>query len=213
MSWIAKNASDASFVLKVDTDAHIINPFVRKLNVIVKANPEVGMFGAYTKTPNGSKRDWTKNAKTAKELHTPPSLVRRVKNKLGVDERAIISRHFDQAVQNGYEYGEHCLGGAYALSAELLKRMLAAGYLEDPALWLPIDCPEDVMVGMYTKAVGMRHMNYVSPGEVFGVRHKGLPDSPEKLVEKDYSVIHALKNDPNISEEEIRGFYKRRREA
>jgi len=93
----------------------------------------------------------------------------------------------------------------------MLARMLANKYLDDTALWLPIDCPEDVMVGIYTKAVGCDYFSYVARDEVFGVRHRGLDDTPQGLLDRGYSVIHAVKNDPNVSEAEIRKFYKDRR--
>src|SRR5207237_939881 len=154
------------------------------------------------RTPSGTLRDISKNAATVKALHRPDSLVRRLKNAVGGDEQAIISRHIADAVRNGYVFGEHCLGGAYAVSRELLARMLERKYLDDPSLWLPIDCPEDVMVGIYTKAAGCQLKSHVAENEVFGVRHRGLDDLPQRLLERGYSVIHAVKNDPKFSEEE-----------
>jgi hypothetical protein len=204
---------DARFTLKLDTDALVIGPFVEELCDLVEKNPNVGMIGAYDRTPSGTQRDISKNAATVRSLYRPDSLVRRLKNTLGSDERAIISRHVGDALHNGYTFGEHCLGGAYAVSGELLKRMLARGYLDNPSLWLPIDCPEDVMVGIYTKAAECEFKSYVANNEVFGVRHRGLDDSPQRLLERGYSVIHAVKNDPKFSEDEIRSFYRAKRQA
>src|SRR5205814_225286 len=84
------------------------------------------------------------------------------------------------------------LGGAYAVSRELLVRMRSAHYLDNPSLWLPVDCPEDVMVGIYTRAVGLGFRSFVGDGEVFGVRHRGLPDTPPRLIERSFSVIHSI---------------------
>jgi galactosyltransferase len=195
-SWIARNAVDARFVLKLDTDALVIAPFAPKLAALLERNPDVGMTGAYDRSPGGEPRDFSMHAKTVEAIYQQPSP---------------IQQHIRAALAHGYRFGEHCLGGAYAVSNELLKRMLAAGYLDDPKAWLAIDCPEDVMIGMYTKAVGLKHMNSVAPGEVFGVRYKGLPDEPAKLIEVGYSVIHSVKNDPRMSEEKIREFFRRYR--
>ncbi len=211
LSTIANKAPQARFTLKLDTDALVIAPFVQKLNDVIEKHPNVGMIGAYDRTPSGTMRDITKNATTVESLFKPASPIRRLRNRFGNDELAIISRHIGAARNNGYRYGEHCLGGAYAVSGEMLSRMLKAKYLDDPSLWLPVDCPEDVMVGIYTKAVGCDYQSCVDTNEVFGVRHRGLDDTPQRLVERGYSVIHAVKNDERLGEEEIRRFFEERR--
>jgi hypothetical protein len=210
-AWIAKNSPDVKFVLKLDTDALIIAPFRQQIVSVIDSSPNVGMMGAYDKTPNGDPRDISYNARTVKALHEPGSFLQSLKYKFSSDDRAVISRHISTARERGYQYGEHCLGGAYAVSGELLRRMNAAGYLDDPARWLLIDCPEDVMVGIYTRAVGMEFKSFVSNNEAFGIRYKGLADTPEKLVQRGYSVIHSVKNDASFTEDQIREFFKTRR--
>jgi hypothetical protein len=210
-AWIAKNSPDVKFVLKLDTDALIIAPFNKQILSVIEQSPEVGMMGAYDKTPNGDARDISYNAKTVKALHEPGSFLQSLKYKFSNEDRAVISRHITTAREKGYQYGEHCLGGAYAVSGELLRRMNAAGYLDNPARWLSIDCPEDVMVGIYTRVVGMNFRSFVDRNEAFGIRYKGLADTPEKLVERGYSVIHSVKNDANFTEEQIREFFKEKR--
>lgn len=211
LSNVATNAPEARFTLKLDTDALIIGPFVEKLATVVAAHADVGMIGAYDRTPNGDLRDTTFAAHIMRSLHKPAGFLRRVKNTIARNEFAIVSSHIAQAISNGYNYGDHCLGGAYACSAELLKRMKLQRYLEYPQLWLPIDSPEDVMLGMYSKAVGLRHFSYVGRNEVFGVRYKGLADTPQALLDRGFSVIHAVKNDKQFTELQIRQFFKEHR--
>jgi hypothetical protein len=212
LAMVAREAPEARFTLKLDTDALVISPFVQKLSRVVEEHPNVGMIGAYDHTPSGAARDISKNASTVREMHQPGSIVRRLRNWVGGDGLARISRHIGAARRNAYRYGEHCLGGAYAVSRKLVLRMQKDGYLDKPKLWLPIDCPEDVMVGIYTKAVGCDYLSYVDRDEVFGVRHRGLDDAPRGLLERGYSVIHAVKNDPNLSEAEIRAFFREQRQ-
>jgi hypothetical protein len=211
LATIGREAPEAQFTLKVDTDALVIAPFVEKLARLINQHPKVGMIGAYDRTPSGTPRDISKNAATVSDLYRGESFVRRLRNWMGADAQATISRHIGAAMGNGYQFGEHCLGGAYAVSQTLVARMTQQGYLGDPKLWLPIDCPEDVMVGIYTKAVNCDYYNFVAQNEVFGVRHRGLDDSPQRLLERGYSVIHAVKNDANFSEEQIRAFYREQR--
>ena len=194
----------------MDTDALVIGPFVEKLDHVVTANANVGMIGAYDRTPSGALRDISNNAATVKCIYRPKSLMQRIKYRWSHEPQAIVSRHIGDALKNGYAFGEHCLGGAYAVSGTMISRLPERGY-DDPCAWLPIDCPEDVMVGIYTKATGCEFKSFVAENEVFGVRHRGLDDSPQRLLERGYSVIHAVKNDPKYSENEIRKFFKERR--
>jgi hypothetical protein len=95
----------------------------------------------------------------------------------------------------------------------LLARAAAAGYLNDPMMWMDIDLAEDVLAGVIVRAVGLKLANHVKPGEVFGVRWRGLPAPPATLVRQDYAVIHAVKNDPEYDEATVRAFFKARRSA
>ena len=88
-------------------------------------HPDVGMIGAYDKTPNGDVRDTSSAAARMKDLHQPKSLKRRIKNVIVRDEFATISKHIERAITNGYNYGEHCLGGGFAkisIRTSLLSR-------------------------------------------------------------------------------------------
>ena len=203
---IARNVAEARFALKMDSDALIIAPFSEKIAGVIERNRDVGMLGAYTRTPNGEPRDFSAHASTLQAIYRPKGLLARFRP-------SPIRRHIRTAIDNGYRFAEQCIGGAYAVSDEFLRRMLAAGYLDNPMLWVTADCPEDVMVGMYTKAVGLRHMDFVGAGEAFGVRHQGLPDIPQRLLERGFSVIHSIKNDPRMNEAEIREFFRAHRRA
>jgi hypothetical protein len=218
-SWIAANAPQSAFALKLDTDALVIAPFYEQILSGLRAAPDAGVIGAYDKSPNGEPRGTEFHSATVRSLHRPPirlksprTIMRALRRRFGGNPHARASRHIGQAVANGYRYGEHCLGGAYAVSGEMLRRMKASGYLDDPAMWLNIDCPEDVMIGIYTRAVGMGFLGFVDNGQTFGVKYRGLPDTPQRLLERGYSVIHSVKNDPNATEDQIRAFYRGRRE-
>jgi hypothetical protein len=63
------------------------------------------------------------------------------------------------------------------------------------------------------RAVGLGLANHVKPGEVFGVRWRGLPAPPAALVQQEYAVNHAVKNDPDYDEATVRAFFKARRTA
>ncbi|HEY2441098.1 MAG TPA: hypothetical protein VGI07_12755, partial [Solirubrobacteraceae bacterium] len=58
---------------------------------------------------------------------------------------------------------------------------------------------------------GFRLAGHVDEGETFAVAWRGLPDTPEGLVTRGYSIIHSVKNDPRITESEIRRDFAARR--
>lgn len=213
LQWTARHL-DATFVLKLDTDSLVIAPFRERLNDLFAKHPALGMAGAYTQTPNGTERDWSHHVKTVKSLQGSFQWRRPFRSLL--IRRDPAHRHIASLIRTarrvGYQYGEHCMGGGYALGGGLVKRMDAAGYLNDPSLWMSVDLPEDVMIGLHTRAVGMDLANCVREGDVFGVRYLGLPDSPQALLDKGYAVIHAVKNDPKHDETSIRAFFKSERE-
>jgi hypothetical protein len=216
--WIARHAPEAAFGMKLDTDALVIAPFAQKLICEFAAHPGVGVLGANTRTPEGYERDFRRNAALMKSLHARPRgwrqmrlLINYAKDWLVGSPTSTIRAHLSAAVKAGYEYGENCLGGAYAIRQSCIAEMSRRGYLDHPEHWTPIDVPEEVMMHMYARAAGYRLKNYVSPGEVFGIRLTGLPFPLHELLEKGYSIIHSIKNDKRYSEAEVREYFRIRR--
>jgi hypothetical protein len=216
LSWVHTH-TNATFTLKMDTDALVIAPFAKKIQDAFDRRPEIGMLGSYDQTCNGEERDFSGWAKNMKKLASSVS-VWRTPFKPGRYVRfalwgrsATVRNHIRAALAQGYCPGENCLGGAYALSMEMINRMAIRGYLHDPLVWRDTPCGEDVMIGMYTRLVGMKCQGLVAQNQPFGLRWIGLPDTPERLLARGYSVIHSIKNDPHFSENEIRSFYRERR--
>lgn len=213
LRWIQRE-TDAEFVLKVDTDSLVIAPFRERIAAGFAATPNAGIIGAYTLTPSGTPRDWSMHHEPLRNATRPPlswrhplrSLDRR--NSAGVRQARAV---FDAAIANGYKLGEHCMGGGYATNRELLERMAKAHHFDHAEAWTSIDLPEDVMLGMHARAVGLGFANAVAPGEPFGIRYRGLPFTLEELVAKNYAVIHAVKNDERFDEATVRKFFAERR--
>ena len=214
LQWIQKN-TDTQFILKLDTDSLVISNFRDRLSTLLGADQSLGMVGAHTLTPNGTRRDWSHHKPIIRELaggfnwRMPIRSLREHSN----PAHRHIATLIGAALANSYDPGEHCMGGGYALSRELLDRMARAGHLEDPTLWMSVDLPEDVMIGIHVRAAGLGFANNVMEGEVFGVRYLGLPDSPERLLARRYSIIHSVKNDERFDERSVRAFFKQHRES
>jgi len=216
-SWIHEY-TDASFVLKMDSDALVISPFAQKIQQAFEISPEVGIIGsAHKLSCNGEKRNVFNDGYSMRKLHSPFAVWReplKPGQHIQVSlwgKLKTIRTHVREAINQGYCFGEHCQGGAYAVSIQLIRRMAVRGYLQDPMLWVDVPCCEDVMMGMYARAVGLQLKDFNDKNNIFGIQHVGLADTPNGMLERGYSVIHSIKNDPNFSEEQIRTFYRQRR--
>jgi hypothetical protein len=217
IAWLHANA-DCGFVMKLDTDALIIAPFAEKILRTLAARPDVGMVGLYNRMCDGSVRDQTSFRKMLGKLASPFAVWRNPPGwgYLTVHlwgRGATIRRQITEAIRAGYRPAEFILGGAYAFTGEAVRRFAKHGFLDDPHLWLGTHFSEDVVLSMYVCATGLRLHGMTADGEPFAVQHYGLPDTPERLVERGYSVIHSVKSDTRFSEAAIREFYRKRREA
>ncbi len=213
LGWIEANTR-SPFVLKLDTDSLVIGRFVDRLAARFAGDASLGVVGAYRHTPTGAERDVSDHAKNLDrfdrerfDLRRPISSWRDARREPG----ATVRRLLDRAKVHGYRMAEHCLGGGYAVSRGLLDRMRRSGDFANTSRWLDIDLPEDVTVGLHCRACGLTMDDEVSEGRVFGVAYRGLPFAPDELLRRGHAVIHAVKNDPAISESDVRAFYRARR--
>lgn len=214
MKWVQAHTR-APFAVKLDTDSLVIGPYRQRLVASFQRNPKLGMVGAHRTTPRGQARDFFTHGDSLRAItrrfdwRHPRASLREWRDPLKARVRGLLGA----AQANGYEPGEHCLGGGYAVSRRLLDEMAAAGHLDDPSLWLQADLPEDVTVGLHVGAHGLAFADAVDEGEVFGVRYIGLAFPPAELLARRHAIIHAVKNDPDLSEDEIRTFFRAHRAA
>jgi hypothetical protein len=212
IKWVQAN-TDADFAIKLDTDSLVIGDFIARISAKLEEDASLAKIGAYSLAPDGKTRDWTVHEPHLRQLNKRIALRRPWKTWAIL--RDPFLRHFRRlygtAQSNGYRDGEHCLGGGYAISRAFMDRLAARGYLDDIGIWVNADMPEDVAVGIHVRAVGMQFSNFVGEGEVFGVKHRGLPFPLADLQPRGFGIIHAVKNDPDYSEDEIRLYYRERR--
>jgi len=219
---------DVEWVLRMDTDALVIGPVSETVTAAFAADPQLGMVGCYDRECDGSVRDFTDNwARTVRKYRmpisvwpgqlvparfrrwpkVPGSLFRSSLLGVGRERRRLIER----AQANGYQLGEHCQGGAYAISMRAVRAMNTEGLL-DCRLWRGTVLTEDVVMGIQVRALGFSMAGMADPGEPFGVTHQGLPGDPQYLVDAGYGVVHSVKtfNEP---EADLRRKFRQLREA
>jgi hypothetical protein len=117
-----------------------------------------------------------------------------------------ISEELATAIGNGFQ-GSHCQGGVYTITAAFISRMRTSGYKNDPMRFLYFPMPEDRIIGAYCAAVKLKVRDFSMPGEVFGVQSNRLPYSPKELISRGYALIHSVRNNETLPEENIRRLF------
>ena len=209
LSHVAQSAPGGA-VIKLDTDALVIAPFADRLGELLAREPDLGTAGVVEWNCDGSRRVWEPFPNIMRHLARPfilkhPLLSRRVAL---WGDWGRIRRLLRTARRQGYAWGEHAQGGCYLVSGKLLERMAGRGYFDQRRIWLHSGLSEDVMIGLYARACGLKNIHFGRAGEVFGSAHQGLPLAPEELVKGGYALIHSIKNDPRASEEELYRFFQ-----
>jgi hypothetical protein len=225
----ARARTSAAFVFKLDTDALAIGPFVEATAAIVARERDAAVIGAYGDSCNPAGRDTEKLRMVSPlvpaldEVPDPPSGVADPDvpisgpyGSLSVNQMKAFGRlrpHVGRAVANGYRLLEYCQGGALAVTTEFIDRMAERGYLEAYEAWGYLPFGDDVILGLYARAVGLRLIDCCGPGQPFGIQWLGLPYDPAVLIANGHGLVASVKGDPNHSEPALRAYFSGHRAA
>ena len=211
--WLARN-TDAPFALRLDTDSLVIAPFAEKVASFLRDRPHVGLAGTYSHYPDGSPRELVHFASTI-ETYAVPFRICRNRFGLPLHLRATLfgrSRRrrlfLQRALANGYQPGEFCSGGGYAISRALMDKLREDVDFADNFLFRATRITEDNMMAIACRAAGLKMANYNRDGEPFGVTGISLADKPHRLLERGYSVLHPVKCAVGCEETDIRDFFR-----
>ena len=217
MRWIAEQTR-APFVVRLDTDALVIGPFVGSVSAAFQRMPNVGMLGSYTRTCQRARRAPANHpiAKIQEKLLRPFAIWKTRSPRRSLQISAIgrwrkINQALSMAVAQGYQLGDFVHGGAYAVRSSAIESAMRLGLLDDPLAWVNTQMSEDVVVSILISAAGYRLADLVDDGHPFAVQAVGLPDDPQKLIDRGFAIIHSLKGDTRLCESEIREFFAAKR--
>jgi hypothetical protein len=200
LRWTAPGA----WVLRLDADALVVGPVVARIEAAWR--PGDGILGSCSRTCNGEPRDvraWSREVRRhARPVWTWRRPPRRPWFVRPADRfvRAVLL----EARSAGYAAGEHCLAAGCALSAALVGALSARGWLARPERWLGARLGDDIVLGAMTRACGLALRDCHA---IFGLKHVGLADTPPRLLERGFAVVHSTKNDPWLDEASIRSFF------
>lgn len=209
LAWVAAEAPGA-WVLRLDADALVIGPFAEAVQAALE--PGVGILGSCHRTCNGDVRD-VRTIGTEVQRHTRPVWAWRRPPRRPWWVRP-ADRHvrcvLRAAAACGYRPGEHCIAAGCAISPALVQALAARGWLQDPRRWLGVRLGDDMVLGAMSRACGL---TLVDLPAVFGLTHRGLPDTPQGLLERHFAIIHSVKNDPAWTEADVREFFAAARDG
>ncbi|MCP4627876.1 MAG: glycosyltransferase family 2 protein [bacterium] len=198
--------------LKIDTDALVINHGAdRDAAEYFEANPGVGIIGSHRIMCTGKPRDFKqagerllRNAKWLYPLKHPRRFLRTPEQfRFFFLLRQILSR----ALRHGYEPGEHCQGGAYFISRRCLESLETAGLFGrgEMIYW---NLAEDHLFSMLACSMGFRLGDFAVGELPMAIKYRGLPAPPEELARSQKKIVHSVRFWENMSEPEIRRFFR-----
>lgn len=216
LRWARSRAPGAP-VLRLDTGALVIGAFARSVRAVIAGDPKAGVLGACRRTPDGQLRDVRAWAATVRRHARPVWLSRsapHVQRALH-GRNAAVRREVRAGLRGrGYTPGSHCMAAACVVTPRMTQAMAGAGMFDDPVRWIDARIGDDVMLGLHAAALGFELRGMVADGEPFGLRHVvGLADTPQRLVDRGFALVHSLTNDPEHDEDALRAFFAARREA
>jgi hypothetical protein len=202
-------------VLRLDSDALVVRPFVARLLAQLARREDVGLVGSVglvcPALGNATWHDWRtrvfRMSKAFSRWDQKPFLKC---NLFGAAAamRALILK----AAKNNYAWGYQANGGAYLLTAEAMRRMTSLPEFNHDGLLTNDWMTEDVFYAIAVYAVGLKILEEQNPGDVFGTCWKGLMGHTlDEVWTRGNAVIHSLKDHGPFTEQASRSFFAQHR--
>lgn len=223
LRWLA-DSDRVDYVVQLDTDALAIGDFRPSIEAAIERRPEVAVWGAHRENVEGGEpRDFSmfRLALVLAQLPVRARVgVNGSRRKLAVEQalvgplapgRKFVRSALSAARSNGYETGEHCLGGAYAITADAARELREQGWLDDPLAVHGTRLADDVLLGLLVRAAGLELGSLVGPGQAFAIKFQGLLAEPEELIARGHAIVHSVKNHEGRCEADLRSCFRRAR--
>jgi hypothetical protein len=192
---------DLDVLLRLDADALIIGAGIAEAAADRFAgDPSLGLLGSYRIGPDGGARDF---GPAMRVIRAEMGLRGRLR---GRALRARLRERVAIAEANGYELGEHPLGGCFVHSGAAVRALSDQGLLELPEL-ARSKASEDHLFALLTIGVGFRIGDFGGPDDPLAMRWQGLPAHPQELLARGKLVTHSVRSFGDLDERAIRSTF------
>jgi hypothetical protein len=206
-------------VLKMDSDALVIAPFVERLSQVVTAHPEAGLFGSVNLSSNGTVSASNSWRPLILAMSRPLARIRgrpwREALWIGLwGARAQLRRWIKTSLATGHMPGDHAQGGLMVLSPAGVKALAELREMCDVDFAREYWITDDVLVGHILVAMGLKLHPLNAPGDVIGACWRGFPGyHPHGALARGHALIHSVKDHDKITEAGTRAFFQKHRAA
>lgn len=216
---------DFKVVLRSDTDA-LITGYGAELEAmkVFDEEPNIGILGSWKITCMGERREFGPQGREIRLAVNPLRCLLHRDRTIGLLKRADwrglwrmtanawpLRKLFLVARANGYEPGEHCMGGVCFYSERCIRQLAERGVLGRTE-FCTCFVEEDHIFGLLVYAAGMRLGDFATGEKPMGLKWSGLPCSPKELHARKKKIIHSTKCFTDINEQEIRRQFRAWRE-
>jgi hypothetical protein len=196
----ARHHFDFDLLVRLDADALVLAGGLEERAMRRFAEqPDLGLLGSYRSLYDGTPRDFSP-AKRALAHELRLAWLRHPRLWL------TLVQYLRAARARGYEFGEHCLGAAYIHSAAAVASLVDGGHLARREFAVS-RLGEDHIMGLLTIANGFRLGDFATGDQPLAVRWRGLPDSPERLIESGKAVVHSVRHWRDRDERQVRAVF------
>ncbi|MCC7450777.1 MAG: glycosyltransferase family 2 protein [Anaerolineae bacterium] len=197
----AHSMFDFRVLVRMDIDALMIGSGLADDALqVFEANPKVGMLGTYLNSGEGVA--WPQQQL---KRQTHPIMLAR-----DLERTALLRRLMATAQANGYQPGEHVLGGVVVYNPALIDKLMNHNLLLREELRRS-KLQEDHIFALLCKAAGMELGQFGDAAHPMGIAWRGLPQSPQQLIRQNKKIIHSTRFWRDQDEQQIRAFFRARR--
>jgi hypothetical protein len=198
--WTLDNF-DPDLVMRLDADAVMLGPGLEDLAERSFASDQgLGLLGSYRVGTDGGLRDFSW---VARQLRAETGSRGLAHSKM----RALLRHYHRLARSNGYEDGEHVLGGAYIHRGAVITAIAGNGWLDQARGVERTRLGDDHLISLLTVAAGYRMADFGGPDGPMALAWQGLPAHPADLLARGKLVTHSVRSWHDLTEQQIRDFF------
>jgi len=183
----ALESFDFELFMRLDTDAVAVGPHLsRRTLEVVGGRERPVLAGSVVVRADGAPEDHGYHARV-------------IQREQRYDR--VLSSALDQALAQGWTPGRVVQGGALCLTRGAADAMAARGWVDYRQPWHS-NATDDLLLSVFTSAIGGELLSIGDPGGIFAVANKHLPVPTAELVQGGWLIAHSTRRGLDGEDEE-----------